>query len=99
MKQSIKIQTTEGTRKIKAIKRKWLAINKDPEGLWLLTHTPSGLAFPPRFYNRVSAIAGAKLARQIISYPLGRNRHQECSDWLDALEENEINFYSEYNEA
>lgn len=97
MKKLIKIQTTDGARKIKALKRKWLAISKNKKGLWTLTYTPSGLAFPPVFYNRDSAIAGAKLARQIISYPLGKNRYQECSDWLDALEENEINFYPEYN--
>jgi hypothetical protein len=99
MKKLIKIQTTEGARKIKALKRKWLAVNRNKMGLWTLTYTPSGFAFPLVFFNRQSAIAGAKLARQIISYPLGKNRRQECSDLLDTLEENEINFYLEYNEV
>lgn len=92
MKQSIKIQTKEGVKTIKALRRKWLAIAKHGD-FWIITYVPLGRSFPIMFFNKVSAIAAAKIARRTFNHRWKHGEYQQgFRVWLDTLDEQEIYF-------
>lgn len=89
MRKTIKTKTIYGVIKVKAITRKWLAINRNEDDYWVVTHVPTGCKFPGYFLTKADAIAASKLARWMFPYPLNQNLPTQ-GQWFMNLRKNNI---------
>lgn len=92
MRKTIPIQTIYGIAKIKVTVRKWLAINRQQDDFWVVTHIPTGLRLPGYFFSKKQAIAASKLARRIFPYPVRRETAPTQEQWFSVLESSSIGF-------
>lgn len=67
------------------IKKNWAPHRHLQDGLWVVTHVPSGTRLPHFFPNKSSAFLAAKLARRIFSNLAERDFYLIADRWFDGM--------------
>lgn len=91
-RKTVVTQTIYGEIPVKVTARKWLAVNRNEDDYWVVTHIPSGKKAPGYFLNKKDAIAASKLARRVFPYPLRIETAPTQKQWFNELSQNQIKF-------